>query len=271
MNNNLFVVAFLVGIGAYMLLTACMARAGRTREWFVIRPNPIVPKDIVYGAIPLGVGFILAGLGFAIENYDVTLLSLLGGVVLGYILMFWKPRWLKPDWLLQLEDTYGPKLVEQMLRRGELASDSQLVWASDDSSPKNRRFALVALGLICISLFSIAVSIELNHSCTAASETECRFLQGITFVSVLGGALLMETLIRRKQAIKEKRILSDSLDMGTASQYIIYIVLFGLLTAAPLIIRGAFALAFGGGFIGFGLDSFVRGVLNWLPPTDDES
>jgi len=271
MNDNLFVVTFLVGVGAYMLLTAYMARAGRMRKWFVIRPNPTVPKDIVYGTIPLGAGFILAGLGFAVENYDVTLLGLFGGAILGYILMFWKPRWLKPDWLLQLEDIYGSKLVEQMLQRGELPSDSQIVWANDNNSPRNRRLALVTLGFVFMSLFSIVVSIELNHSCAAVLGTECRFLQGITFVSMLGGALLMETLIKYKQVIKEKSILSDSQEPGTASLYIIYIVLFGLLTAAPLIIRGSFVLAFGGGFIGFGLDGFIRGALNWLSPIDDES
>jgi hypothetical protein len=264
MKSDASVAVFLVGIGVYMLFVARMTRVGRMKEWFAFRPNPVLPKDIVYGATPLGIGFILAGLGFAIGSRYITLLGLFGGGILGFAFMFWKPRWLKPDWLLQLEHEYGPDLAERMLQ------NAQPVWVSSDESPKSKRLAVITIGSMLMILFSGIIFLELTQDCVAVSETECRLLWGITIVSVIGSALLLETLIRRKRAISSKGKTLSSLS-NPASQYIIYIVIFGLLITAPLIMRGAVVLTFCGALAGLGLDFFVRGVLNWLPPMDDGS
>jgi hypothetical protein len=59
-------------------------------------------RNGVYGLIPLGLGFVLFGLGGLIWHHPLTDIFFMVGLALaalGVLLIFWHPRWIRPWWL----------------------------------------------------------------------------------------------------------------------------------------------------------------------------
>lgn len=117
MTDLPFAIIFLIaGIG--FLFGAIHAKRGGSKFMFMLETNPVAPVDGVYAAIPFGIGAILVSIGAVIADVYITRwlfgIGLGGGIFFGFILMAWKPRWLKPDWLLWLEDRYGASMLEFM-------------------------------------------------------------------------------------------------------------------------------------------------------------
>lgn len=105
-------IIFLIVTGAGMIGVGIWARLGRFRSLYLIKGVPgVYPSGYAYAGIPAGMGFLL--LAVALLMPDRRLGGNLAGfgswsiILLSVILMIWKPRWLKPWWLIWLEDYYG--------------------------------------------------------------------------------------------------------------------------------------------------------------------
>jgi hypothetical protein len=124
MRDLLMVVLFLI-IGVGLLIGALSAKRGNSKFMFLLEPNPVVAVDIVYGLIPLGIGCILVAISGMIDDIQITRwligIGLGGGVVIGLILIAWKPHWLKPDWLHWLEEHYDEPTREFMFAQARKA------------------------------------------------------------------------------------------------------------------------------------------------------
>jgi hypothetical protein len=118
----------------------------------------------------------------------------------------------------------------------------------------------------------------LKKSCSVLGQAECRFLGGTAIGSIIGGVLLIETLIARKKARGEWRVRpQDSGSHGpvlSSSQVwfrsVARVVLASALASLPLILKGAFALTVFGAGTGLFSDLFIRGVVNQLAPTEED-
>ena len=117
MKDSFMIVLFFV-IGISFLVSAISAKRGRLKGMFMLTINPITPVSIIYAAIPLGIGAISIAVGGMIDNVQFTRLfigiGLGGGIIIGYVFMFWKPSWLKPNWLLWLEESYDQQTIDFM-------------------------------------------------------------------------------------------------------------------------------------------------------------
>ena len=119
----------------------------------------------------------------------------------------------------------------------------------------------------------------LKHDCAALSQTECRFLQGTAIASIVGGALLVEVFIARKKArgewrVREQDLHSDGPALSSSQVWfrsIARVVLASLLAGLPLIIKGGFALTVFGILTGISIDFLVRGIMNWMPPLEEDT
>ena len=77
--------------------------------------NPLVSLvDVIYGSLPLGIGAVLVGVGGLVDNNPIIFTGFGGGVIVGYVFIAWKPRWMKPDWLLWLEEHYDRSTIRFM-------------------------------------------------------------------------------------------------------------------------------------------------------------
>jgi hypothetical protein len=113
---DLQVVIFFFAAGFVILVSGLAAKRGhpRTRGLFMFETNPLVSVDAVYGSLPIGLGSILVGIAFVLNSKALALLGLGGGTILGFVFIIWKPRWMKPDWLLWLEEHYDRSTIEFM-------------------------------------------------------------------------------------------------------------------------------------------------------------
>ena len=115
----------LIGLG--FLGIALMLAAG-DKYWWWQKSNPIVPTNIVFGAIPaVLLFFFLAGLFFFGETLTVEVRRRLfiyvtwPLILLTLIFTIWQPRWLKPKWLRWLESHHKsilPLLWEEARKEG---------------------------------------------------------------------------------------------------------------------------------------------------------
>ncbi len=119
----------------------------------------------------------------------------------------------------------------------------------------------------------------LRHDCAALSQGECRFLQGTAIASIVGGALLVEVFIARKKArgewrVREQNLRSDGPALSSSQVWfrsIARVILASLLASLPLIVKGALGLTLFGIIIGMCLDGLVRGIVNRLPPVEEDT
>jgi hypothetical protein len=125
MQDKELVSAFFLIAAVVMFHTAWSTKRGGEKWWFMLKRNPTVPKDTAYGSIPIGVGCLIVVVGILIDNRSLFSLGFFGGIAVAFVFMVWKPDWLKPTWLLWLEDHYDPKLVERMLQKGDIPPSTQ--------------------------------------------------------------------------------------------------------------------------------------------------
>lgn len=106
------VVLVLVVIGVSVIAFGAYVRMGGGKRLYVIRMIPVIaPQAYKNALIPAGAFIILLGLWSSgsisgkIETFldYAVFLSFLATIILGVL----SPRWLKPRWLVYLEDTYG--------------------------------------------------------------------------------------------------------------------------------------------------------------------
>lgn len=114
---------FLLGFGIYV-------RLGGAKVWYLIPGIPVLMPQIVQNMlIPLGTTLFVLAIGayFAPDiearqkllNY-IFLPMLLITIILG----IWSPRWMRPRWLVYLQDTYG-LLTQKMLK---VAAENAREW-----------------------------------------------------------------------------------------------------------------------------------------------
>jgi hypothetical protein len=54
------------------------------------------------------------GIGGLVDNNLIIFTGLGGGVIVGFVFIAWKPQWMKPDWLLWLEEHYDQSTIRFM-------------------------------------------------------------------------------------------------------------------------------------------------------------
>lgn len=120
---------------------------------------------------------------------------------------------------------------------------------------------------------------SLNDYCSTLPQAKCRFFWGTAAVSMLGGALFVEIFIARKKARGEWRarprdLPSDGPILSSSQVWlrsVARVALASLLAGLPLIVQGAFALTVFGTLTGISLDFLVRGIMDWLPPIEEDN
>lgn len=85
---------------------------GSYKRWY-LGPKIFPPQAIVYSVIPFGIAGIeifVIGIFSPYLGPDTTgwVIAFTVGpiLLLGYILAFWRPKWIKPDWVNWLEENY---------------------------------------------------------------------------------------------------------------------------------------------------------------------
>ncbi len=135
---------------------------------------------------------------------------------------------------------------------------------------KPNRFIRTLLGFIPLIGFGFFLSLPLKQTCTAAIQSECFVLSGVTLAAITGGFIGTEMWFRKK--IREGNPIQDeddgTLDLATWSllRSIFQAIGFILLAALPIIVIGAIGITiFGAGF-GLSLSIITRGITNRFPP-----
>jgi hypothetical protein len=90
---------------------------------------------------------------------------------------------------------------------------------------------------------------------------------------------LIEIFIARKKARGERRarprdLHSDGPILSSSQVWfrsVARVVLASALASLPLILKGAFALTVFGTLTGISLNFLVRGIMNWLPPIEEDN
>jgi len=92
-------------------------RLGGAKAWYLTKGVPILmPIAIRNMMIPMGIGMILMELAVSdlfplVEQRQFVFFYVVMPVcIIGAILGVWNPRFLRPQWLVYLEDTYGPAM-----------------------------------------------------------------------------------------------------------------------------------------------------------------
>jgi hypothetical protein len=121
--KNWLIAATLIAFGVMSLRHAIRAKRGEDKGTFIRPATPIYPKDGVYAAIPMGVGFLVMASGWIISFFhfdlgrQIGMWSMFIAIPLALILMAWRPNWLKPDWLLWLEENYDQSTIDFMFEQ----------------------------------------------------------------------------------------------------------------------------------------------------------
>ncbi|MCP4538856.1 MAG: hypothetical protein GY832_17110 [Chloroflexi bacterium] len=93
-------------LGAFLLV-----RLSIIKSWFILKPLPgLLSAQMIYAAFPLGVAFLILGLGGMFHDsifYKVGLEVFFLLVFASFLFMIRPPRWVKPRWLRWLEYEYS--------------------------------------------------------------------------------------------------------------------------------------------------------------------
>jgi hypothetical protein len=111
--------------GIFILYMGVMGLRGHFKGLYLIRGIPLAaPASVVYTFFPGGIGFLILAIALLIPNDQIVriivVLTSALGMLCALVLMLWQPRWLKPWWLLWLEDKY-PLLLETLLEEARQA------------------------------------------------------------------------------------------------------------------------------------------------------
>lgn len=107
-------VIYLGFIGLIVLSIGLYIRLGGFKAFFLAKGTPVLmPQALQNVPIPLGITLIV---------FEITLSNLIADIstrralfdwivtplfIISLVLALWNPRWLRPRWLVYLEDTYG--------------------------------------------------------------------------------------------------------------------------------------------------------------------
>jgi hypothetical protein len=118
MKDETLVLLFFFSAAILGPIGAIQFKRGRTKASFLSLPiNTEIPSHWFYMGWPIGVGSLLTGIGFAIDSRTLAMVGLFGAFPFGLLFAIWKPRWLKPNWLVWLEDKYDANTVEFLLEQ----------------------------------------------------------------------------------------------------------------------------------------------------------
>jgi hypothetical protein len=118
-------IVFFVILGMVSLYHAWQVKNGHRKRSFLLERNLYAPKDAHYGDFPLGLGLLLAALGLAMGSQEGNIaevrfwrtmffVGFFGGVGLSVLFAIFKPKFVKPKWLLWLEAHYDRATVAYM-------------------------------------------------------------------------------------------------------------------------------------------------------------
>ncbi len=99
-------------IGVVTLSFGLYIRAGGFKTWYLVRGTPVVmPQALRSMPIPLGITFIVWTIVWSVSDIKIGN-RLFGCIVIpmfvaSMVLGIWNPRWLRPRWLVYLENEYG--------------------------------------------------------------------------------------------------------------------------------------------------------------------
>lgn len=121
MNDYLLVAVLCLLVGFFLIGLGLLGRAGGIKHMYMLTFNPERPVDIIYAAIPLGIGSILVSIAIFTRGAPISrilvIIAFTGGIIISFVLMAWKPRWLKPDWLQWLELNFDERTREFMVKQ----------------------------------------------------------------------------------------------------------------------------------------------------------
>jgi hypothetical protein len=89
-----------IGFGVVVLAFGLWDYSGHGRHTSAKRLWMVI--SLVYAEVPIGLCFILIGLGALISQHPVSdwlmVIGLASGCI-GIVLIFWDPKWVRPTWL----------------------------------------------------------------------------------------------------------------------------------------------------------------------------
>jgi hypothetical protein len=140
------------------------------------------------------------------------------------------------------------------------------------------RYTRTIASAFLVILVGSGVVLGLNNKCKIMAQNDCLLIWGLAALAIVGGTVLTDAFVTYRIDRYEQQITTSSktgTDTETKQQLpgryvwlrsVIRLSIASLLLGLPVIIQSAFAASVSGLFIGFGLNFFIRGILNRLPP-----
>ena len=132
-----------LAIGGIIALRTGIGGLKGSHKWmYLFKPIPgSGPQGLIYGTIPAGICAILVS-GFLLWPNPHSISTLAAVTVIGFTItaitfIIWQPRWLKPWWLIYLEDNYDFVL-------DILLEEARTTWRADDKNTPNTEAELEA-------------------------------------------------------------------------------------------------------------------------------
>lgn len=112
----LFSVSIFGILGCILIYNGLAIKQGTLKRWY-LGSKIFPPQALAYILMPLGligVEIFVMGLLSSLFTPDtngwILGFIVIPTVVISYILAFWRPRWIKPEWVNWLEDNYSDQL-----------------------------------------------------------------------------------------------------------------------------------------------------------------
>jgi hypothetical protein len=136
------------------------------------------------------------------------------------------------------------------------------------------RYARTIASAILVTLMGAGIVVGLSNKCETLAQNDCLTVWGLAVSAIMGGIILAEAIVIYRLNRYEQQIATASETEAKRQlpgryvwlRSIIRLSLATLLLGLPIIIQSAFAATGAGLLIGFGLDFFVRGIFDRLPP-----
>jgi len=140
------------------------------------------------------------------------------------------------------------------------------------------RYTRTIASAFLIILVGTGMVFGLSNKCKVMAQDDCLLVWGLAALAIVGGTTLTDAFVTYRIDRYEQQVATSSkgeADTETKQQLpgrhvwfrsIIRLSMASFLLGLPVIIQSAFAATISGLFIGFGLNFFIRGILNRLPP-----
>ncbi len=140
------------------------------------------------------------------------------------------------------------------------------------------RYTRTIASAFLVILVGTGTVFGLSNKCKMMAQNDCLLVWGLAALAIVGSIILTDAFVAYRIDRYEQQIATSS-KTGAETEVkqqlpgrhvwlrsAVRLSLASLLLGLPVIIQSSFAATVAGLFIGFGLNFFVRGILNRLPP-----